>query len=150
MKFIGVRFFSVYGPWGRPDMLYFKFLKNLKEKKSTEIYNFGNHHRSFTYIDDVVLNMMKIINKFRNHKKKICDVFNIGNPNSISLKKFIKVLETECDKKGNKKYTKKHAGDLIITRCNIKREKKIFNHEINVPLNKGIKKFINWHRSYYE
>jgi UDP-glucuronate 4-epimerase len=131
-------------------MFYFKFLKNIKNNKSTEIYNFGNHHRSFTYIDDVVLNMMKLINKFRNHKKRLCDVFNIGNPDSISLKKFIKVLETKFNKKGNKKYTKKHLGDLTITRCNIKREKHIFNHEIKVSLNKGIEKLINWYRSYYE
>jgi len=149
-SFVGIRFFSVYGPWGRPDMFYLKFLKNLKTNKSIEIYNFGNHHRSFTYIDDVVLNLMKIINKFKNRKKKICEIFNIGDPNSVSLKKFIKVLETVYGKVGNKKYTKKHPGDLIITRSNIKREKNVFNHEIKVSLNSGITKLVNWHRSYYE
>ena len=149
-NFVGIRFFSVYGPWGRPDMFYSKFLRNLKEKKSTEIYNFGNHHRSFTYIDDVILNLMKIINKFKNPKKNVCDVFNIGNPNSTSLKKFIKVLETKYGEKGNKKYTKKHLGDLITTRSNVEREKKIFKHEIKISLNKGIEKLVNWHRSYYE
>ena len=149
-NFIGVRFFSVYGPWGRPDMFYFKFLKNIRNNKSTEIYNFGNHHRSFTYIDDVVLNLMKLINKFKNHKKTLCDVFNIGNPNSISLKKFIKVLETTVGKKANKKYIQKHPGDVTITRSNIRREKNIFNHEIKVSLKRGIEKLINWHRSYYK
>ena len=77
-------------------------------------------------IDDVVLNLMKLINKFKNHKRNVCDVFNIGNPNSISLKKFIKVLETTVGKKANKKYTKKHPGDITIMRSNIRREKKIF------------------------
>ena len=149
-SFVGIRFFSVYGPWGRPDMFYLKFLKNLKTNKSIEIYNFGNHHRSFTYIDDVVLNLMKIINKFKNRKKKICEIFNIGDPNSVSLKKFIKVLETVYGKVGNKKYIKKHPGDLTITRSNIKREKNVFNHEIKVSLNSGITKLVNWYRSYYE
>ena len=149
-KFIGVRFFSVYGPWGRPDMFYFKFLKKIKDNKPIEIYNYGNHHRSFTYIDDVVSNLMKLINKFKNQKRTVCDVFNIGNPNSISLKKFIKVLENRYGKKGNKKYTKKHLGDLTITKSNVKREKNIFGHEIKVSLNSGIEKLINWHRSYYK
>ena len=149
-NFVGVRFFSVYGPWGRPDMFYFKFLKKIKDNHPIEIYNYGNHHRSFTYIDDVVLNLMKLINKFKNHKKTLCDVFNIGNPNSISLKKFLKVLETNLGKKANKKYIKKHPGDVTITRSNITREKKIFNHEIKVSLKRGIEKLINWHRSYYK
>ena len=129
-------------------MFYLKFLRNLKDNKSTEIYNFGNHHRSFTYIDDVILNLLKIINKFKN-KKKICDVFNIGNPNSTSLKKIIRILEIKYGKKGHKKYMKKQLGDLTITKSNIKREKRIFNHEIKVQLNKGIEKLIRWHKSYY-
>jgi len=149
-NFIGVRFFSVYGPWGRPDMFYLKFLKKIRDNKPIEIYNYGNHHRSFTYIDDVVLNLMKLINKFKNHKRTVCDVFNIGNPHSISLKKFIKVFEIVYKKKGSKKYTKKHPGDLTITRSNIRREKNIFNHEIRVSLEKGITKLVNWHLSYHK
>ena len=93
---------------------------------------------------------MKIINKFKNRKKKICEIFNIGDPNSVNLKKFIKVLETVYGKVGNKKYIKKHPGDLTITRSNIKREKNVFNHEIKVSLNNGITKLVNWYRSYNE
>ena len=150
MNFIGVRFFSVYGPWGRPDMFYFKFLKKIQNNKPVEIYNFGNHRRSFTYIDDVVLNLVKIINKFKKHDRNICDVFNIGDPKSINLKKFIKTLETATGKKAIKKYTKKHPGDITITRSNIKREKKIFGHEIKFSLKKGIEKLINWHNLYHK
>jgi UDP-glucuronate 4-epimerase len=150
MNFIGVRFFSVYGPWGRPDMFYFKFLQKIKNNKPIEIYNFGNHHRSFTYIDDVVLNIMKLIKKFKNNKRSLCDIFNIGNPKSISLKKFIDVLEKSTGKKAKKIYTKKHPGDLTVTRSNVKREKNIFNHETRVPLKEGIMKLISWHKSYYK
>ena len=149
-NFIGVRFFSVYGPWGRPDMFYLKFLKKIKLNKTVEIYNYGNHYRSFTYIDDVVLNLMKIINKFKNYNKSVCDVFNIGNPNSISLKKYIKVLEKVAGKKAEKKYIKKHPGDVTITRSNIRREKRIFNHQIKTTLNKGVEKLVNWYRLYYK
>jgi UDP-glucuronate 4-epimerase len=150
MNFIGVRFFSVYGPWGRPDMFYFKFLQKTKNNKPIEIYNFGNHHRSFTYIDDVVLNIMKLIKKFKNSKRSLCDIFNIGNPKSISLKKFIDVLEKSTGKKAKKIYTKKHPGDLTVTRSNVKREKNIFNHETRVSLKEGIMKLISWHKSYYK
>ncbi len=150
MNFIGVRFFSVYGPWGRPDMFYFKFLQKIKNNKPIEIYNFGNHHRSFTYIDDVVLNIMKLIKKFKNNKRSLCDIFNIGNPKSISLKKFIDVLEKSTGKKAKKIYTKKHPGDLTVTRSNVKREKNIFNHETRVSLKEGIMKLISWHKSYYK
>jgi len=150
MNFIGVRFFSVYGPWGRPDMFYYKFLQKIKNNKTIEIYNFGNHYRSFTYIDDVILNLMKLINKFKNNKRTFCDIFNIGNPKSISLKKFIDVLEKNTGKKAIKKYTKKHPGDLTLTRSNVKREKNIFNHEIRVSLKEGIMKLISWHKSYYK
>ena len=149
-SFVGIRFFSVYGPWGRPDMFYFKFLKKIKDNKPIEIYNYGNHHRSFTYIDDVVLNLMKLINKFKNNKRTICDVFNIGNPISTSLKKFIKLLEAAVGKKANKKYIKKHPADITITRSDIRREKSLFNHEIKVPLNKGIEKLVNWHKFHYK
>jgi len=149
-NFIGVRFFSVYGPWGRPDMFYLKFLKKIKDNKPIEIYNFGNHYRSFTYIDDVISNLMKIINKFKNHKKSLCDVFNVGNPNSISLKKFINILENKFGKKATKKYTKKHPGDLTITKSNVGREKDIFGHQTKISINNGIKKLIDWHRSYYK
>tara|TARA_B100001123_G_scaffold414866_1_gene514821 strand:- start:1512 stop:2489 length:978 start_codon:yes stop_codon:yes gene_type:complete len=150
IKFIGVRFFSVYGPWGRPDMFYYKFLDKLKAKKPIEIYNYGNHYRSFTYIDDVVLNLEKIINKFKLKKKKICEVFNIGNPSSIKLNKFISLLEKKLGKKAKKRYIKKHKADLLITKCNVIREKRIFDHSITVDLKSGLDNLIEWYKSYYK
>ena len=149
-NFIGIRFFSVYGPWGRPDMFYLKFLKSIKENKMVEVYNFGDHYRSFTYIDDAILNLMKIINKFKNYKKNVCDVFNIGNPNSTSLKKFIKILESKFGKTAKKKYTKKHPGDLKKTKSDVNREQVIFGHQIKTSLDDGIDKLINWYRLYYK
>ena len=148
LKFVGIRFFTVYGPWGRPDMFYYKFLKHIYNKKLIKIFNFGNHKRSFTYIDDVIDNLFRIINKFRNSKKSICEVFNIGNPNSIELKKFIKIIEDKVDRKALKKYTKKNLGEVTTTKANINRERKIFNHKIKVPVGKGVEKFIRWYQTY--
>ena len=149
LNFIGVRFFSVYGPWGRPDMFYYKFLKSLSSNKSIHIYNFGNHYRSFTYIDDVITNLLKIIGKFKNGKKNICDVFNVGNPKSTNLKEFIKLLENEFNKKANKKYIKRQPVDLFLTKTNIDRERKIFKHDIKVSLKVGVKKLSDWYKTYH-
>jgi len=148
INLIGVRFFSVYGPWGRPDMFYMKYLNSIKCNKPIKIFNFGNHHRSFTYIDDVIFNLLKIINKFKN--KKVCEVFNIGNPNSIFLKNFIKALEKITKKKAKKVYINLQLGDLKTTKANILREKKIFNHETKTSLETGLRKLVAWYRNYYK
>ena len=150
IKFIGLRFFSVYGPWGRPDMFYYKFLDKFKAGKPIEIYNYRNHYRSFTYIDDVILNITKIINKFKTNKKKICEVFNIGNPQSIKLSKFILLIEKKLGRRSKKKYIKKHRADLLVTKCNVDREKRIFGHSVSVDLSDGLDKLISWHKSYYK
>ena len=90
----GLRFFTVYGPWGRPDMSYFKFLILNKKKKYIEIYNFGKHQRSFTYIDDLVSNMFKILSFYKKTKKRgNSSVFNLGNEKTINLMDFLKILE---------------------------------------------------------
>ncbi len=150
INFIGVRFFSVYGPWGRPDMFYIKLLQSIKKNKPIKVYNFGNHHRSFTYIDDVVLNLIRIINKFKNNKRPICDIYNIGNTKSIYLKKFINIIEKKMNKKSKKIYTKRSLGDLLTTKTNVNREKKMFGHETKVDLSDGIDELIKWFRSYYK
>jgi len=146
---IGIRFFSVYGPWGRPDMFYFKILDKIRLNETLKIYNFGKHYRSFTFIDDVVSNLSKIIKKFKGKKKSVNDVFNIGNPTSIYLKDFINIIERKVGKKVKKKFIKKQLGDLTVTKSNILREKKIFNHKININLDNGINKLIKWYDNYY-
>jgi len=146
---IGIRFFSVYGPWGRPDMFYFKILDKIRLNETLKIYNFGKHYRSFTFIDDVVSNLSKIIKKFKGKKKSVNDVFNIGNPTSIYLKDFINIIERKVGKKVKKKFIKKQLGDLTVTKSNILRENKIFNHKININLDNGINKLIKWYDNYY-
>ena len=120
---IGLRFFTVYGPWGRPDMAYFKFCKLITENKNIEIYNKGNHTRSFTYIDDLIHNILLIQKNLKKINLNKNSVFNVGNSKAISLNKFINLLEKNISIKVKKVYKKKQPGDVLNTKSNIKIEK---------------------------
>lgn len=148
LKFVGIRFFTVFGPWGRPDMFYFKLVKSIYKNKQINIFNFGNHKRSFTYIDDTIDNIIKIVNKFKSKKGNVCEVFNIGNPQSTNLKKFINIVEKKLNRKAKKKYIGRNIVEVIKTQANIHRERKIFSHKIKFNLNSGIEKFIAWYKTY--
>ena len=116
----GLRFFTVYGPWGRPDMSLFKFTKLILEKKYIEVYNSGHHVRDFTYIDDITngisniilvsLNLIKISNS--NLNKSIFTLYNLGNGNPVRLIKFIRIIEKELAIKAKIKYLDKQLGDV--------------------------------------
>jgi len=149
MNLIGLRFFTVYGPWGRPDMSYFKFLISNKKKKKIEIYNFGKHQRSFTYIDDLISNMFKILSFYKKTKKKGESlVFNLGNEKTIKLMDFLKTLEKVTNIKFKKKFIKKQMGDVEKTEANLKIEKKKFNLKFNHDLKTGLEKFYDWYKKY--
>ena len=149
MNLIGLRFFTVYGPWGRPDMSYFKFLILNKKKKNIEIYNFGKHQRSFTYIDDLVSNMFKILSFYKKTKKKgECSVFNLGNEKTIKLMDFLKILEKVTNIKFKKKYVNKQMGDVEKTEANLMIEKKKFNLKFDYNLKIGLEKFYDWFKKY--
>jgi len=149
MNLIGLRFFTVYGPWGRPDMSYFKFLILNKKKKNIEIYNFGKHQRSFTYIDDLVSNMFKILSFYKKTKKKgECSVFNLGNEKTIKLMDFLKILEKVTNIKFKKKFVNKQMGDVEKTEANLMIEKKKFNLKFDYNLKIGLEKFYDWFKKY--
>jgi UDP-glucuronate 4-epimerase len=150
IRSIGMRFFTVYGPWGRPDMAYFKFCKLILNKKKIEIYNKGNHYRSFTYIDDVVQNILLLKNKYKKINFNKETVFNIGNPNTESLKKFISLIEKNIKIEAKKIYIEKQMGDVLKTKSNNVLEKKLFKFKFKIKLDQGIKKFINWFLLNYE
>ena len=115
IKTTGLRFFTVYGPWGRPDMALFKFVQNIIKNKKITVFNGGKMKRSFTYIDDVTLSLKKIIFKKNNPNKKLHDVLNIGGDKSVRLDRFILEIERNlktrakkkiftCPNRGRKKY----------------------------------------------
>ena len=145
MNFIGMRFFTVYGPYGRPDMSIFKFFNSISRNKKIEVYNYGNHSRSFTYISDIVENIHKLILYLkRNNKKYICRVVSIGNPNSIDLKYVIKLIEKFSYKKSLKKMLPLQTGDIIKTRAKMKKEIAKYTFKFKVNIENGISNFSKW------
>ncbi len=151
IKTIGLRFFTVYGPWGRPDMSLFKFTKNIIIDKEIEVFNKGKHFRDFTYIDDIVLGIIRSINHIKKNKnnKNYFDIFNLGKGKSVSLQKFIDCLERVLKKKAKKKYLPKQKGDIYKTHCDIRKSKKILGYNPKTDFKVGIKNFVNWYKKYY-
>jgi UDP-glucuronate 4-epimerase len=156
----GLRFFTVYGPWGRPDMALFLFVKNILKNKSINIFNMGNHKRDFTYIDDIVDGIYKIIFKIPkgvdlkalkpNNSKAPFRILNIGNSKKVKLTSFIKEIENNLQLKAKKKYLSLQKGDAIQTCSNTKEIKKIVNYKAKTNYKIGIKNFIKWFKNYYK
>ena len=127
MDTIGLRFFTVYGPWGRPDMALFKFTKNIIKGKPIEVFNKGKHERDFTYVDDIVNGIFNIIiNKKSRFGAKI---FNIGNGKKIKLLKYIQLIEKNLNRKSKKKFLPLQKGDVIKTHSDTKLIKKHYNYQ---------------------
>ena len=156
-----LRFFTVYGPWGRPDMAYFKFTKKIIAQKKIDIYNKGKMYRDYTYIDDIVDGIYKLLNKAPslNSKKKFKNdslspvapyrILNIGNTKKIYLLDFINTLESELDKKTKKNYMPMQKGDVHSTLSDSSLLKRITGYNPTTNYKSGIKKFINWYLNYY-
>jgi UDP-glucuronate 4-epimerase len=145
---IGLRFFTVYGPWGRPDMALFKFTKNILKGKPIDIFNKGRHIRDFTYVEDIVNGILKIIiSKKINLGPKI---YNIGNGKKISLMKYIELIEKNLMKKSKKRLLSLQKGDVIKTHSDTSSLKKDYNYYPNTSVEKGVKKFIEWYISYFK
>ena len=143
---IGLRFFTVYGPWGRPDMATFIFTKKILEKKKIDIYNFGNMQRDFTYIDDIVQGILGAIKT----KKSGHWVYNLGNSHPEILKNFISLIEQNLGMKAKKNYLPIQPGDVEKTFANIDLSKKDLKFRPKTTIFKGIPKFIEWYKNYYK
>lgn len=145
LKTIGLRFFTVYGPWGRPDMSYFKFTNSIMKNKKIYIYNNGRHLRDFTYIDDAIDAVYKIF-KMKKNIKNNYKIINIGNDKPIKLLNFIKVLERTINKIAQKKFISAQKGDVIKTHANISVLKKEYKYEPKIEIETGLKNFFTWYK----
>jgi len=144
LKCIGLRFFTVYGPYGRPDMAYYSFLNNLKNNQPIKVFNKGKMMRDFTFIDDVVNG---IINVTKIKVKKNHDVLNIGKGKPDKLMDLIKFLEKNYSKKFKINFTNNiPLGDIKKTYSNVNKAKKIINWKPKVSLQDGIEKFVKWYK----
>ena len=145
----GLRFFTVYGPYGRPDMALFKFTKNILKNRKIELFNSGNHDRDFTYIDDICEFIVRILNKPLNDKIPF-NVINLGNGKSRKLKDYISNLEKSLGKKSIKINLKLQKGDILKTHADIKKIAKKTKYKPKTKIEDGITKFVDWYKSYYK
>ena len=148
----GLRFFTVYGPWGRPDMALFLFTSAIRKNKPIKVFNKGNMFRDFTYVDDIVNAVYKITKKVPKNSKTLAPyrVFNIGNNKPLNLKKYIKMIEKAVGKNGIKKYLPMQKGDLKYTHANISKIKSWINFKPKTNISTGINLFVKWHKEYYK
>ena len=159
----GLRFFTVYGPWGRPDMALFCFTKSIIEGKPIKIFNKGKMKRDFTYINDITESLVLIINKpatidlaFDPMKPNPSTswaphrIFNIGNSNSINLEEYINVIEKKIGKKAVREYLEMQPGDVYATEADTNALQEWINFKPNTNIEIGVSKFIDWFNDFYE
>ena len=148
LKCTGLRFFTVYGPFGRPDMSLYKFVNSAIKNKKIYVYNNGKHTRDFTYIDDVTEAIYKII--FKKRKEKNHKIYNIasGKPKSLSL--YISEIEKILEKNIRKKNIVLQKGDVLKTHADISKIKKEFNYKPKVNLKTGLRNYINWFKKFHK
>ena len=144
-----LRFFTVYGPFGRPDMALFKFTKNILENKKIELYNNGYHSRDFTYIDDIVEGIVSVIKKPKKNRIPF-NIFNLGNGNSKKLKDYLNIIEKKLNKKAKIKKLPIQVGDIKKTHSDIKLINNYTNYNPKIEIEKGIGEFIDWYLKYYK
>ncbi|UOB17082.1 NAD-dependent epimerase [Abyssalbus ytuae] len=144
----GLRFFTVYGPWGRPDMALFLFTKAITENKPIKVFNYGKMERDFTYIDDIVEGVVRIIEK--KVENRLYKVYNIGNNNSVKLMDFIEEIERNLQKEAVKDMLPIQPGDVEKTWANVDSLIKDYNYKPGTTIKDGIKSFIDWYKHYYK
>ena len=158
----GLRFFTVYGPWGRPDMALFKFTKNILEEKQIDVFNHGKHTRDFTYIDDIVEGIIKTLdnpaagnNDWDSNQpdpassKVPWQIYNIGNNKPVKLMDYIEALEKNLEKKAKINFLPLQPGDVPDTYANTDNLKNNFNYKPSTSVFEGISAFVKWYKDYY-
>ncbi len=152
----GLRFFTVYGPWGRPDMAYYKFTKAIFDGEPIDVYNNGEMKRDFTYIDDIVEGVFRVI---RNIPKPYSSdatsvsapykVYNIGNNEPVTLRRFISAIEDSCGRRANENLLPMQPGDVPTTYADVDELISDVDFKPSTTIESGIGKFVDWYRSYF-
>lgn len=143
----GLRFFTVYGPWGRPDMAPFIFVKRISEGKTINVYNNGNMMRDFTYISDIVEGICKVVEDKK--QAKGYKIYNIGNSKPVNLNEFIQTIESLLNKKAIIDYKDIRQGDVIKTYSDISALQEDYNYSPKIDTSTGLALFIDWYRNYF-
>ena len=146
---IGLRFFTVYGPWGRPDMAMFLFTDAILNNRSIKVFNNGDLSRDFTYIDDIVEGVKTTLLK-DSLVKELYQLYNIGKNSPVQLLDFIKEIEIATEKEAEKIMMPMQSGDVYQTYADSENLIKNYDYKPKTPINKGVKAFVNWYKMYYE
>ncbi len=145
LNVVGLRFFTVYGPWGRPDMAYFKFCKNILQDKTIEVYNQGKMKRDFTYIDDITRGITLALDNCQGY-----EIYNLGNNHPVELNKFILIIEELLGRQAKKDFLPMQPGDVLETFADITKAKQKLNWEPKIDITIGLTNFIDWYKKYYK
>ena len=159
----GLRFFTVYGPWGRPDMALFLFAKAILNDEPIKVFNYGKMERDFTYIDDIIEGVVRVIanppKPNKNYDKTNQDpstshapykIYNIGNNKPVQLMEFIKTLEKHLGKEAKKEYLPLQAGDVPKTYADVDDLIRDVGFKPNTSIDEGIGKFVEWYKEYFD
>jgi UDP-glucuronate 4-epimerase len=145
MGSVGLRFFTAYGPWGKPDMAYYSFTQAIRDGKPIDLYNFGNMRRDFTYIDDIVQGIsaaLEIENGYH--------IFNLGSNHPEPLEKLVELIEQELGKKAIKNLLPMPATEILETYADIEESKRVLGFDPKIPLHVGIPRFVKWFKEYHK
>ncbi len=148
LNITGLRFFTVYGPWGRPDMAIWKFTEAILKDEPITVFHKGTLKRDFTYIDDIVLGIKNALFYKINSNKKSHMIFNLGNNRPVTVNSTIKLLEKLLNKKAKKKYLPMQLGDVKKTYADIENSRKQLKYKPSTNLELGLKNFVSWFKSY--
>jgi UDP-glucuronate 4-epimerase len=159
----GLRFFTVYGPWGRPDMALFKFTKAILAGESIQVFNRGNHRRDFTYIDDIVEGVVRVLDRPATANpawtgddpdpgtsKAPWAVYNIGNNNPVDLMDFISAIEAALGREATKEFLDLQPGDVPDTYADVTDLVRAVDYKPNTPVEVGIRRFVEWYLDYFQ
>ncbi|WP_314238155.1 NAD-dependent epimerase/dehydratase family protein [Capnocytophaga leadbetteri] len=146
----GLRFFTVYGPWGRPDMSPILFANAIAKEEAIKVFNRGDMERDFTYIDDIVVGVVTIIEKPITEFRPMYKIYNIGNNNSVKLMDFIATIEKYMGKEAKKEMYPMQMGDVQRTWADVSELIKDYNYKPSTSIEEGIKQFITWYKEYYK
>jgi UDP-glucuronate 4-epimerase len=159
----GLRFFTVYGPWGRPDMALFLFTKNILEGRPIDVFNYGRHRRDFTYVDDIVEGVVRATDRVATANPSWSGerpdpatssapyrLYNIGNQTPVELVRYIEVLEECLGRKAEKNLVPLQPGDVPETWADVEDLVRDVDYRPSTPIEVGVRRFVDWYRSYYQ
>jgi UDP-glucuronate 4-epimerase len=149
MPLTGLRFFTVYGPWGRPDMAAYSFTRSIFEKQPIDVYNYGKMERDYTYVADTVIGILRSLTRTIDVSKQNHEIYNLGNNATEPLDRFISILENNCGTKAIKNLLPIQPGDVPSTCARIGKAQEDFGYQPKIRIDEGLKYFVSWYKGYH-